>query len=75
LAAVKGALEEGETELDAVVCGMQGVRYMSTLVLEQIDPDLKTFFRVNTPVDLKKAAVMVKPRKTSKKPAPRLKKM
>jgi molybdenum cofactor guanylyltransferase len=75
LEAARRALAEGEMDLAVMVCGMHGVRYMSTLVLEQIDPDLKTFFCVNTPLDLKKANAMLKPRKTSKQPKPRLKKM
>jgi molybdopterin-guanine dinucleotide biosynthesis protein A len=40
------------------------VRYVSTLVIQQLDPDFRTFFNINTPVDLKKAMSMVKPRKT-----------
>jgi hypothetical protein len=59
-------LAENKFEVEAMVEKLRGVRYMSTMVIEQLDPDLKTFFTVNTPLDLKKAAVMFKPRKTSK---------
>jgi hypothetical protein len=45
---------------------LHGIRYMSTMVIEQLDPDLKTFFTVKSTFDLKKAEVMGKPRKTSK---------
>jgi molybdenum cofactor guanylyltransferase len=64
--AAKEALEENELDVEAMVDRLRGVRYMSMMVIEQLDPDLKTFFRVNTTFDLKKAAVMGKPRKTAK---------
>ena len=66
LQAAKDALEENEVDLQAMVDKLRGVRYMSMMVIKQLDPDLKTFFTVNTPLDLRKAAVMGKPRKTSK---------
>ena len=67
LQAAKEALAENELDMQAMVERLCGVRYVSTMVIEQLDPDLKTFFYVNTPLDLKKAVVMFKPRKTSKK--------
>jgi molybdenum cofactor guanylyltransferase len=67
LQAAKEALAENEFDIQTVVEKLRGVRYVSTMVIEQLDPDLKMFFNVNTPLDLKKAAIMLKPRKTSKK--------
>ena len=64
LEAAKEALAGGELDLDAMVSKMRGVRYLSTLVIEQLDPDFRTFFKVNSPLDLKKAVIMAKPRKT-----------
>ncbi len=66
LVAAKEALAENELDVQAMVERLRGVRYISTMVIEQLDPDFKTFFNVNTLFDLKKAAVMGKPRKTSK---------
>jgi molybdenum cofactor guanylyltransferase len=66
LVATEEALAENEVDMHAVVERLRGVRYISTMVIEQLDPDFKTFFNINTPLDLKKAAVMGKPRKTSK---------
>jgi molybdopterin-guanine dinucleotide biosynthesis protein A len=66
LVAAEEALAENELDMQAMVERLHGVRYISTMVIEQLDPDFKTFFNVNTPLDLKKAAVMGKPRKTSK---------
>jgi molybdenum cofactor guanylyltransferase len=60
LAAAKKALAQGGFDLDALVDELLGVRYISTLVIEQIDPDLKSFFNVNTPLDLRKAAAILK---------------
>ena len=64
LEAAKEALASDELEMEAMVSKMQGVRYLSTLVIEQLDPDFRTFFKINTPLDLKKAMSMTKPRKT-----------
>jgi len=66
LIATEEALAENELDVQAMVERLRGVRYVSTMVIEQLDPDFKTFFTIDTPLDLKKAAVMGKPRKTSK---------
>jgi molybdopterin-guanine dinucleotide biosynthesis protein A len=62
LEAAKEALVENKRDMRAMVEKLRGVRYVSTLVIEQLDPDLRTFFNVNTPLDLKKAITMSKPR-------------
>jgi molybdopterin-guanine dinucleotide biosynthesis protein A len=67
LKATKEALAENEVDIQAMVEKLRGIRYISTMVIEQLDPDFKTFFSVKTPLDLKKAAVMFKPRITSKR--------
>lgn len=59
LAAVEEALQSGNRDVRAMIDRLQRVRYVSTLVLQQLDPDLKTFFNVNTPMDLKKAETML----------------
>jgi molybdopterin-guanine dinucleotide biosynthesis protein A len=64
LDAARSAVDEGKLDMQAVIEKMRGVRYISTLVIHQLDPDFRTFFNINTPVDLKKAMSMVKPRKT-----------
>ncbi|MGD0451729.1 MAG: molybdenum cofactor guanylyltransferase [Candidatus Bathyarchaeia archaeon] len=70
LEAAKEALTNGEVDVEAIADRLRGIRYMSTMVIEQLDPDFKTFFRIITPLDLKKAVVMLKPRtSTSKKGA------
>ena len=58
--AAKKALATGETAVDAIAACMRGVRYVSTMVVEQMNPDFRTFFRVNTAFDLKKAVAMKK---------------
>ena len=63
LEAAKKALAQGELDMRAMVDMMQGVRYISTLVVEQLDPDLRTFFNINSPLDLKKANAMLKSKK------------
>jgi molybdopterin-guanine dinucleotide biosynthesis protein A len=63
LEAAKSAVSEGKLTMRAMIEKLRGVRYVSTLVIQQVDPDFKTFFNINTPLDLKKAMAMVKPGK------------
>jgi molybdopterin-guanine dinucleotide biosynthesis protein A len=56
--AAKDAINEGKNRMQAMVDKLQGVRYVSTLVLQQLDPELRTFFNVNTSLDLRKAEAM-----------------
>jgi len=76
LAAAKEAMANNEFDLEAMVARLRGVRYMSTMVIEQLDPDFKTFFRIITPLDLRKAVIMLKSRiSTSKKASAKAAKM
>ena len=62
LEAARIAIGEGSADLTAMVEHLGGVRYVSTLVVQEFDPELKTFFTVNTPVDLKMAETLAKPK-------------
>jgi len=53
--AAKKALDEGKRDLSSMINCLRGIRYVSTLVLQQLDPPLLTFFNINTPEDLRKA--------------------
>ena len=53
------ALGAGKLNVQSMLDRLQCVRYVSTLVLQQLDPELRTFFNVNTPVDLMKAEQML----------------
>jgi len=53
------ALCTGEVNMQAMVNKLLGIRYVSTLVIEQLDNELRTFFNINTPLDLKKAERML----------------
>ena len=53
------ALSAGKLNVQAMLDRLQCVRYVSTLVLQQLDPELRTFFNVNTPLDLRKAEQML----------------
>jgi molybdopterin-guanine dinucleotide biosynthesis protein A len=55
LTAAKVALKQGKLNMRSMIENLRGVRYISTMVLEQLEPGLVTFFNVNTPQDLKKA--------------------
>jgi molybdopterin-guanine dinucleotide biosynthesis protein A len=60
LEAARDGLRSGEVRMQAMVNRLRNIRYVSTIVLEQLDPGLRTFFNVNTPLDLKKAEAMFK---------------
>ena len=57
--AAKNALSEGKMNMQSMVDKLRGIRYVSTLVLEQLDPEFRTFFNVNSPLDLRKAENML----------------
>jgi molybdopterin-guanine dinucleotide biosynthesis protein A len=59
LEASRFALCAGKLDVQAMLDGLQCVRYVSTLVLKQLDPELKTFFNINTPLDLMRAEQML----------------
>ena len=60
LTAAKTALQTGHLNMRSMIDNLKGVRYISTIVLEQFEPMLVTFFNVNTPQDLKKAESFLK---------------
>jgi molybdopterin-guanine dinucleotide biosynthesis protein A len=53
--ATKKALNHGKMDMLSMISHLQGIRYISTLVLQKLDPKLLTFFNINTFEDLKKA--------------------
>lgn len=59
LEAAEKALTSGELNIKGMVDRLRGIRFISTLVLQQLDPELRTFFNVNTPVDLRRAESML----------------
>ena len=60
LEAAENAVTEGKLKVRALIEKLQGVRYISTIAIQQLDPELLTFFNVNTPADLNKAMTMIK---------------
>ncbi|PMB74082.1 hypothetical protein C0199_01300 [Candidatus Bathyarchaeota archaeon] len=60
LEAAEAALNGGRLDLRSMVDKLRNIRYVSTLVFQQFDPQLKMFFNVNTPLDLKRAESMLK---------------
>jgi molybdopterin-guanine dinucleotide biosynthesis protein A len=58
--AAETALRQGKLNMSAMIANLRGVRYVSTLVLQQLDPKLYTFFNVNTQVDLKRAESLIR---------------
>jgi len=56
------ALKEKKSDMQSMILHMTKVRYISTLVLRQMDPKLLTFFNINTPEDLKRAESILKRR-------------
>ena len=58
--AAKAALSEGKRDMIGMISHLQRIRYMSTLVLQQYDPKLVTFFNINTVQDWRKAEHMLR---------------
>lgn len=63
LETAKTVVETGFVDLQSMVEKLRGVRFISTMVIEQIDPELHSFFSVNTPLDLKRATMMLQGKK------------
>ncbi len=70
--AAKIALNEGKNDLMDMVENMGGVRYVSTLVIQELDPEMKMFNKVNRSVGLKmrKISMTNKQLKLNKKRQP-----
>jgi len=58
--AAEKTLEQGKLDLRSMIIHLRRVRYVSTMVLRQMDPKLLTFFNINTPEDLKRAESLLK---------------
>lgn len=58
--AARMALEEGKRDMLSMIAHLRQVRYVSTLVLEQFDEGLSTFFNINTVGDWRRAESMLK---------------
>jgi len=58
--AAQSAVTEGRLDMRGMIERMRAVRFISTLVIEELDSELKSFFNINTPLDLKKAESMLK---------------
>jgi len=54
ITATEKALEERKMNMHSMIGHLKRIRYVSTLTLKQIDPELITFFNVNTPEALRK---------------------
>jgi molybdenum cofactor guanylyltransferase len=64
--AAKAVLAEDKADMVLMVEKLRGVRYLSTMVIEQLDPEYRSFFTVRSAVALKKAIAMAKPKPKGK---------
>jgi molybdopterin-guanine dinucleotide biosynthesis protein A len=60
------AIEAGKLDMRSMIAHLKGVRYLSTLVVGQLDPECLTFFNINTHLDLKKAEQLLKSKRHRK---------
>jgi len=60
LEAAEMALQEGKRDMLAMIARLRRIRYVSTLVLQQYDERLTTFFNINTIEDWRKAESTLK---------------
>jgi molybdopterin-guanine dinucleotide biosynthesis protein A len=73
LAAAKTALDEGKLDMNSMITRLRNIRYISTLVLQQLDPKFNTFSNINTQTDLKYAEALLKAIKANTTNGERLK--
>ncbi|KYH39606.1 MAG: putative molybdopterin-guanine dinucleotide biosynthesis protein A [Candidatus Bathyarchaeota archaeon B63] len=64
LSAAEEAVDRGELRMRSMISRLRRVRYFSTMVLRELDPDLLTFFNVNTIMDLKRAEALMRARRS-----------
>ncbi len=55
ITATKKALDQEKMDMLSMISYLRGVRYISTVVLQKLDPELLTLFNINTLADLRKA--------------------
>lgn len=66
LEAAENALSLERLDMRSMIERMRRIRYVSTLVFQQLDSELKMFFNINTPLDLKRAELMLSLEKNKK---------
>lgn len=66
--ATKKALEQGKMDVRSMIDYLRGIRYISTLTLQKLDPELLTFLNINTLADLRKAESMLSQTKQQTNP-------
>lgn len=66
--AAKTALAQGDKNLQSMIDCLSNVRYVSTLVIRQIDPKLISFYNINTLNDLKKVEAIIRRKKIKASP-------
>ncbi len=59
ITATKKALDQEKMDMLSMISYLRGIRYISTVVLQKLDPELLTFFNINTLADLRKAESML----------------
>lgn len=62
--AARKALDDGKMDMVSMIDYLSDIRYISTVVLQKLDPELLTFFNVNTIADLRKAESGLRKNKT-----------
>ncbi|MEM3593934.1 MAG: molybdenum cofactor guanylyltransferase [Candidatus Jordarchaeaceae archaeon] len=62
LEAAEKALSEKRMDMRSMIKNLRSVLYLSTLVIEKLDPKLETFFNINTVAELKTAEEKIKKR-------------
>ncbi|MCW8802627.1 MAG: molybdenum cofactor guanylyltransferase [Candidatus Bathyarchaeota archaeon] len=60
LIAAKNAIKQQRLDMRSMINNLNNIRYVSTNVLKQLEPELLSFFNVNTPQDLQKAESVLK---------------
>jgi len=58
--AAKRAINANNYRMQSMISLLKRVRYLSTMVIKEIDPKMLTFLNINTPLELKKAESLIR---------------
>ena len=65
LKAAEEGIQKGETRLLFMISRLNYVRYVSTSIIRELDPELISFFNINTLFELRKAKALIRKRAIS----------
>jgi molybdopterin-guanine dinucleotide biosynthesis protein A len=60
LEAARRAINDNNLKMQSMISLLKRVRYLSTIVIREIDPKMLTFLNINTPLELRRAESLIR---------------